>query len=196
MEMWMWIVIAVVAAVVIVGALAIWYSARRRRQRSERLQSKFGQEYDAAVAHADRKHAEEELEARQKRVESFDLRELHPAEAARFADLWRGTQERFVDDPGGAVADADRLVGELMGARGYPMADFEQRAADVSVDHPDVVSNYRTAHRIAAQHSRGQASTEQLRQAMVHYRALFTGLLETREPAAPESVSEDTPVQN
>ena len=94
MEMWMWIVIVVVAAVVVIGALAMWYRARNRRLRTERLQGQFGQEYDSAVAHGDRKQAEEELEARQKRVEGFNLRELHPAEAARFADLWRGTQER------------------------------------------------------------------------------------------------------
>ena len=193
METWMWIVVAVVVAVVVIGALALWWNSRRSAARSERLQQQFGSEYDSAVARGKKSDAENELESRQKRVESFNLRELHPAEAARFTDLWRSTQERFVDEPGGAVGDADRLVGELMGARGYPMSYFDQRAADLSVDHADVVSNYRMAHRIAGQHSRGQASTEQLRQAMVHYRALFNDLLETNDSGARDDMPTDVP---
>jgi len=116
----------------------------------------------------------------------LNIRPLAPEDATRFDASWRGVQARFVDDPKGAVTEADRLVGEVMSARGYPLGDFEQRVADISVDHPDVVMNYRAAREIALVHARGQASTEDLRQAMVHYRALFKDLLGTVD--APRTV--------
>ena len=114
-------------------------------------------------------------------MQALHIRPLSPADSTRFDTAWRAVQARFVDDPRGAVTEADRLVGELMSTRGYPVGEFEQRVADISVDHPDVVMNYRAAREIALQHSQGKASTEDLRQAMVHYRALFRELLETAE---------------
>jgi hypothetical protein len=174
--------------VVIVAAVAgvAWWAGQRRR--TERLQDRFGPEYERTVGTTqDRAKAESELEARQQRVDSLDIRPL-PAEAkARFSERWRIVQALFVDDPGNAVDEADGLIGEVMRARGYPVGDFEQRAADVSVDHPHVVDHYRTAHAIADRQRATQADTEQLRQAMVHYRALFADLLETPDTAAPET---------
>jgi hypothetical protein len=176
MESWAWL--ALIALALVVGMLAAWLVLQRRR--SAYLRERFGPEYERAVQQiGDRRRAETELEQREKRVEQLQIRPLPLSEAQRFADAWRQVQARFVDDPSGAVADADRLVAEVMQARGYPVGDFEQRAADISVDHPDVVEHYRVAHRIALANERGQATTEDLRQAMVHYRALFGHLLET-----------------
>ena len=185
METWMWVAIAV-AAVVVIAAVALWlWDNQRKKSRSERLQSQFGDEYDRTVDRSGgRKAAEAELMDRQQRVEKMNIRPLSEPELRRFADRWHSTQADFVDEPGGAVAQADRLVGEVMQARGYPVGDFEQRAADVSVDHPAVVSNYRAAHALAVRHQRAQASTEDLRQAMMHYRALFTDLLESEDGVA------------
>jgi hypothetical protein len=194
METWMWIVVAVVVALIVLAIIGTFWNKRRNERRTEKLQTQFGSEYDRTVSSDGRKQAEAELLERQKRVEDFNLRPLLAAEAQRFTDLWTATQARFVDEPGGAVSDADRLVGEVMQARGYPVGDFDQRAADVSVDHPQVVSNYRAAHSTAERHSRGQASTEDLRQAMVHYRALFVDLLETTPEGAPGvPMREDAP---
>ena len=171
-----WIVLLLVA-VVVVGAIAWWAGQRRR---SERLADRFGPEYRRTVeASGDRSRAERELENRQERVDAFDIRPLEPAVQARFQRRWQETQALFVDDPASAVGQADDLIGEVMRARGYPVGDFEQRAADVSVNHPEVVDHYRTAHRIAIRQRRGEAETESLRQAMVHYRALFSDLLDT-----------------
>jgi hypothetical protein len=179
-----WIVLLVVA-VVIVGAVA-WYLGQRRR--SQRLQERFGPEYERTVeSTGKRSDAEAELEARQERVEALDIRPLSPEDRDRFRERWRVVQATFVDDPASAVADADKLIGEVMRARGYPVGDFEQRAADVSVDHPHVVDHYRTAHQIALRQRTGEADTEQLRQAMVHYRALFADLLEL--PDASEATT-------
>jgi hypothetical protein len=175
----MWLIVAV-AAVVIVSL--VWMVLSRRR--SEQLRERFGPEYDRALkTEGNFKRAERALEARAKRVDALHIRPLLPDDAARFDANWRAVQARFVDDPKGAVTEADRLVGEVMTARGYPVGDFEQRVADISVDPPDVVMNYRAAREIAISHSRGQASTEDLRQAMVHYRSLFKDLLETGAPA-------------
>lgn len=172
----MWLVVAI-AAVVIVAL--VWMVLSRRR--SDQLRERFGPEYDRALKReGNARRAEKELEARARRVEAMHIRPLGPADAARFDVSWRAVQARFVDDPKGAVTEADRLVGEVMAARGYPVGDFEQRVADISVDHPDVVMNYRAAREIAVLHSRGEASTEDLRQAMVHYRSLFRDLLEAR----------------
>jgi len=123
---------------------------------------------------------------RQTRVERLHIRPLSPEDTERFAQAWRDVQARFVDDPRGAIVDADRLVAEVMRARGYPVGDFEQRVADISVDHPNVVMNYRAARDIVQDHGRGRASTEDLRQAMVHFRALFADLLGARITTAED----------
>jgi len=172
------VLILAVVVIVIVGAVA-WMMMQRR---SEDLRKRFGPEYDRVISErGDARQAESELAARQKRVDTFDIRPLEAAERDQFIDAWRATQARFVDAPAEAINDADRLVSEVMQARGYPVGDFDQRAADVSVDHPTVVENYRAARAIAVANQRGDASTEDLRQAIVHYRALFEDLLETRE---------------
>jgi ABC-type nickel/cobalt efflux system permease component RcnA len=176
MDTWVWIVIA--AAVVVLVLLAIWMAARKRRR--SQLQEGFGPEYDRTVDDmGSRRKAESELKDREKRREELDIKPLAPGARDRFADRWRTVQERFVDNPGAALRDAHALVIEVMRERGYPTDDFEQRAADVSVDHPHVVENYRAAHSIT---QRGDADTEDQRQALVHYRGLFDELLET-EPA-------------
>jgi len=171
----LWVLVTL--AVVVVAA-AILYERRRRRSRT--LRERFGAEYDRTVrSEGDIRKAESVLDARARRVEKLHIRPLEPSQAVRFDDAWRRIQVQFVDDPRGAVTQADRLVGEVMTDRGYPVADFEQRVADISVDHPDVVINYRAAREIALEHARGEATTEGLRQAFVHYRALFKDLLET-----------------
>src|SRR5215207_5326532 len=143
MDTWVWIVIA--AAVVVLVLLAIWMAARQRR--SSQLREGFGPEYDRTVDDmGSRRKAESDLADREKRREELDIRPLAPGSRDRFADRWRNVQERFVDDPGSALREAHILVVEVMRERGYPTEDFEQRAADVSVDHPDVVQNYRAAH--------------------------------------------------
>jgi hypothetical protein len=180
MAPWIWIVIAL--AVVAVIAVAAWMLTSRRR--SEQLRNDFGPEYDRTLnAYGDRGRAERELAARQERVEKLNIHPLDPAERTRFVEQWRSTQARFVDDPSAAIREADQLIGDVMRTRGYPVGDFEARAADISVDHPDVVSNYRAAHALAIANDQGKASTEDLRQAMVHYRALFEDLLETSRQA-------------
>jgi hypothetical protein len=166
-------------ALVLIGAI-VWITMGRMR--SQRLRQRFGSEYERTIRdEGNVRKAEATLEARAKRVDKLHIRPLNTADADRFDRDWRAVQARFVDDPRGAVTDADRLVGELMAARGYPVGEFEQRVADISVDHPDVVMNYRAAREIAALHAAGKADTEDLRQAMVHYRALFRDLLETRD---------------
>jgi ABC-type nickel/cobalt efflux system permease component RcnA len=175
-DTWVWILI--VAAAVVVLLVAAWALARSRRSRQ--LREGFGPEYERTVDETgSRRQAEAELAERQKRREDLDIRPLTPAARDRYLDRWQETQARFVDDPGGAVGDADRLVQEVMRERGYPTDDFEQRAADISVDHPNIVENYRSAHGIAQAHEHGEASTEDLRQSLVHYRTLFEELLET-----------------
>lgn len=179
MPTWAWILIAI-AAVVIIGAIA-WSAARARRRKG--LQERFGGEYDRTVADApSRREAEAELSERERRRDELDIRPLPQSSRDRYASEWQNTQARFVDDPEEAVGEADRLIQRVMLERGYPVDDFEQRANDLSVDHPDVISNYRAAHGISVANERGKASTEDLRTAMVHYRALFADLLET-EPA-------------
>ena len=171
-------VIAVIVALVALAAVALWWVGRQRR--SAKLKNRFGPEYEREVARTGSvADAEAALAAREQRVSRLQIRPLSAGDADRFSRAWRAVQARFVDDPHGAVTDADRLVGDVMHARGYPVGDFEQQVADISVDHPDVVMNYRAARDIAAEHARGRASTEDLRQAMVHYRALFRDLLET-----------------
>src|SRR5919201_3274520 len=184
MATWVWIVIAVAAVVVV--ALLLWNALRARRTRT--LREGFGPEYDRTVAEApSKREAEAELTERQKRREELDIRPLSPGARERYVVTWRETQARFVDDPAGAIGEADALIQQVMRDRGYPVEDFDQRAADVSVDHPEVVNNYRAAHGISIAHAREKATTEDLRQAMVHYRSLFAELLESREPAGAEN---------
>ena len=177
------IALIVAFVVVIVAVASVVVMLRKRRTR--RLQTKFGgAEYDRAVEKdGGRRRAEAALEGRAQRVEKFHVRPLGVGDRARFVESWRGVQSRFVDGPAGAVSEADQLLGDVVSTRGYPVSDFEQRAADISVDHPLVLANYRTAHEIALRQTRGQASTEELRQAMVHYRTLFEELIS--EPVAP-----------
>ena len=176
--------VIVLLAIVVIAA-AWWFTQRQRR--SNELQRRFGPEYERAVDdYGERGRAEEALAARAERVEQLRIRPLSAEDSARYADEWRAVQSRFVDDPEHAIGDADRLCGEVMQARGYPMGDFDQRAADISVDHPHVVEHYRAAHGIVRRSADGNASTEDLRQAMVHYRTLFEDLIETREPAHVE----------
>lgn len=177
------IVVAVVIVVALIAAGLMW----SRRRRTEHLRDRFGPEYDRAVdAKGGRSKAEAELAEREKRVEKLDIRSLDPSERRDFIQRWTEVQARFVDDPPRAVAFADALLGEVMKARGYPVSDFEQRAGDISVDHPRIVEHYRTAHHIAVRHERGEASTEDLRQAMIHYRSLFDDLVGAEAPAARE----------
>jgi len=175
MDRWVWIVIGVIAALVVLGILA---SALRTR-RSRSLQDQFGREYDRTVDKAGgRREAERELAERQKRHDELELRPLSQDARDRYLQQWQVTQGRFVDDPTGAVSEADDLVQRVMRDRGYPVDDFEQRAADISVEHPELVEKYRTANGIARASERGEASTEDLRHSVRHYRALFVELLE------------------
>jgi len=182
MPTWAWIVIAVVAALIVIGAIAAWMQQRRRTQLKER----FGSEYDRTVSdEGDRRAAEKDLADRERKRERLDIVPLSPEAQARYSESWREVQGQFVDDPADAVNEADSLVTNVMRDRGYPIDDFDQRAEDISVDHPEVVQNYRAAHDVyvKARNGDGGASTEDLRQGFVHYRALFTELLETPEEA-------------
>jgi hypothetical protein len=169
-------IIGIAAFVVVAMMLVIKVTQRGRRTKG--LKEQFGPEYDHAVAeYGTSKKAEAELKARQKRVEGFDLHQLAEDERVRFAAEWKQTQGEFVDEPDKAVLAADSLVQRVMLKRGYPVGDFEQRTADISVDRPMVVTNYRTAHEIALKQEKGKATTEDLRQAMIHYRSLFDDML-------------------
>lgn len=169
------IVLIVVAAAVLIAIG--WIVSRKRR--TEALRNRFGPEYERTVREQGPAKAESVLLERKERVEKFEIRELGAAERERLISDWRQVQTRFVDDPRGSVSAADELVVRVMKARGYPMSDFEQRAADISVDHPRVVDNYRAAHEIALRHRRGEATTEDLRSAIIYYRSLFDELLQT-----------------
>jgi len=178
------ILIVIAVAAVVVAALMYF-----QKERTRRLRTQFGPEYNRLVrGGVNPRKAEEELLKREKRVGSFHIRELDQAESDRFSESWRAVQARFVDAPKEAVAQADQLVREVMTTRGYPMGNFEQSAADISVDHPRVVQNYRAAHDIASRDAAGRATTEDLRQAMVHYRALFEDLLTTVQVHVEEEV--------
>jgi hypothetical protein len=174
-----WTVIAAIAVVAVI-AVAAWFFHRKRQ--SVGLQDRFGAEYNRTVENlGSQSKAESELKARERRVERLEITTLAPAEAARFSESWKALQGRFVDNPTSVVVQADELVRQLMLRRGYPMGDFEHRAADISVDHPDVVQHYRAAQAIAVRGETGAASTEEQRNAVVHYRALFDELLEVDE---------------
>ncbi|MFL5619815.1 MAG: hypothetical protein ACJ79A_15640 [Gemmatimonadaceae bacterium] len=186
--------IAIVVAVLVLAVIGwlVW-----RRQQSDRLKARYGPEYARAVNElGDKRRAESELVKRQERVAAFDIRPLSAEQQNGYLQQWRAVQTRFVDDPKGAVTDADRLVEDVMRTRGYPVSDFDQRAADLSVHHPRVVENYRAARDIAQRHRRGEATTEDLRQAMVYYRGLFQDLLEDREHAEEEKRDAAAPRAN
>ncbi len=171
-------VVIIVVALIVIAAIMIV-----RARRSKHLKQQFGPEYDRTLSmQGDSRQAEAILIEREKRVEKFTLRPLTPVDRQRFAAEWTAIQNRFVDDPSMAVTEADKLVTTVMAARGYPMADFEQRAADISVNYPTVVQNYRSAREFTVRHALGQSTTEQLRQAMVYFRSLFDELLETGKP--------------
>ncbi len=171
------VAVALVAVLVIAGIL-IWVFSRRRHM--AQLREHFGPEYDHTVeAMGDERKAIAELEERQKQVGALDIKPLSIVQRDRFLSQWRGIQTNFVDDPRQSIVSADQLIQEVMQVRGYPVTDFEQQAAVLSVHYPKVVSNYRAAHEIAEKNAQGQADTEELRQAMVYYRSLFEDLLET-----------------
>jgi hypothetical protein len=174
--------LVVIAVLIVIGVVFVM-----RRRRSDQLRRRFGPEYERAVLqqHGDARRAEATLADREKRVEGFAIRALSPVDREAYAMEWAAVQRRFVDDPSAAVGTADRLVNRIMTDRGYPMTDFEQRSADISVSYPAVVQNYRAAHEIFVRHTDGHATTEELRQAMVHYRSLFDELL---QPPKIESI--------
>lgn len=180
---------ATIVVGVIIAAVAAWLSLRKRR--TETLRTQFGgAEYDRTVKEdGSRRHAEAGLEERNVRVEGLPIRTLAPADRARFVESWQRIQARFVDGPGGAVTEADQLLGDVMSTRGYPVGDFDQRAADISVDHPLVLQNYRTAHEIAVRQAQGLTNTEDLRQAMIHYRTLFEELVGQSELAQEKAAA-------
>lgn len=180
-------IIGVIIAIVVLGAIA-WYLVTRQR-RTEALREQYGPEYTHTVqATGSARRAENELIKRKERVEALDITPLSAEQRAQFTREWRRVQVMFVDDPGGAVTRADTLVEEVMKVRGYPVSDFDQRAADLSVHHARVVENYRAARDIAERHRRREATTEDLRKAMVYYRELFQDLLEDRENAVDRPV--------
>ena len=171
--------IVLAAAVIVIIALLAWLYMRNRRSKTAGLRQKFGPEYDRAVlTHGSERKAEAKLADRKERVEKLNLRDLDRVESEKFSRQWESVQSRFVDSPKGAVAEADDLVSSVMKARGYPVSDFDQRTADISVDHPRVVENYRSAHEIALRVGKDQATTEDLRTAMIHYRSLFEELVQ------------------
>jgi len=173
------IALAVVVVLAIVVAVALYM--RRRRNTTTGLKNRFGPEYDRAVKqHGSERKAEAKLADRETRVDMLKIRDLDSTERERYLAQWQAVQSRFVDYPKGAVTEADELVSSLMQTRGYPVADFDQRAADISVDHPRVVENYRSAHNIALRLGKGEASTEELRTAMIHYRSLFDELVQVQ----------------
>jgi hypothetical protein len=177
------LIVGLVVLALIVIALVLY----QRKSRSQDLQRNFGPEYSRTVeTMGNRDKAEAELLARRKRVEQLDIVPLSPADAQRFSQSWRSLQARFVDNPHGVLAEADTLVRELMQKRGYPVGDFERRAADISVHHPGVVEHYRAAHEVTERDRRGEVDTEGMRQAVIHYRALFAELLEVDEPPAED----------
>jgi hypothetical protein len=182
-----WIVAGVIVTVLVLGLIAL---VMQRNRRTAKLQTKFGSvEYTRAIQETgDRKQAEAVLEQRAQRVQALNVRPLSPNDRVRFEDAWHRVQAHFVDGPAGAVTEADTLLGDVMVTRGYPVGSFEQRAADISVAHPLVLENFRTAHEIALRQTRGQATTEDLRQAMVHYRALFDQLVHDQTTASAATV--------
>jgi len=183
-------IIALAVLVVLVVAVVVVLYIRKRRSARAELREKFGPEYDRAVReHGSERKAEAKLEDRETRVEKLNIRELDALEHERFSKRWAAIQSRFIDSPKGAVTEADDLVSSVMQARGYPVSDFNQRAADISVDHPRVVMNYRTAHDIVQRFGTADATTEELRTAMIHYRSLFDELVQVAAPVERKEVA-------
>jgi hypothetical protein len=179
----------IVLLVVAIVAVAVVTLILLKTQRTRRLRTRFGPEYGRAVQESgSAARGEERLAKLEKRVERFNIHPLAPSDRVRFVEAWRIIQAKFVDDPKGALGEGDRLLGEVMTARGYPVADFDQQAADLSVNHPFVVEHYRAGHDIALRHAQGQASTEDLRQAMIDYRKLFDDLVGEPEMARSQTV--------
>ena len=173
--------IALAVVVVLIIVVGVAFYMRKRKHTTAELRDRFGPEYDRAVKqHGSERKAEAKLTDRETRVELLKIRELDVTERERYLAQWKAVQSRFVDYPKGAVTEADELVSSLMQTRGYPVADFDQRAADISVDHSRVVENYRSAHNIALRLGKGEASTEELRTAMIHYRSLFDELVQVQ----------------
>ena len=182
-------IMLLVAGIALVLAVIVLSARKRRARRSAELREHFGPEYHRALEeHGDQERAERELLARKRRLDDLDIVLLSPEQCDTFSAAWAEVQLRFVDDPRGAVHEADILVKDVMKARGYPMGNFEQRVADLSVKHANVVDHYRAARSIATASASGQAETEDLRQAMVHYRALFHDLLQSHAPAQPPAL--------
>ena len=180
----------IIAIVIVIAAIVTIALLLARRNKTVGLQRRFGKEYDRTVTErGSEREAQAVLEQRENRVAHFNIHRLSPAERDRYAEAWREVQSRFVDDPKGAVIEADDTVMSVMQAEGYPISDFAQRAADLSVDHPNVVQNYRTAHEITVRHREGRATTEDLRQAMIYYRSLFEDLLNGRKPDGVREVA-------
>jgi hypothetical protein len=176
--------IIVSVCVVIVVGIAIAADVALRRTRTQTLRDRFGSEYDrAVVTHGSSGQAEAKLTDRETRVEALEVHELGPTERDCFVTEWHSIQSRFIDYPKAAVTEADDLVNALLEARGYPQANFEQRAADVSVNYSHIMNNYRLAHTIAARTGTGEATTEELRTAMIQYRSIFDELVQSRKPS-------------
>ena len=183
-------VLVLAAALIVIAAVLVWLYVRNRRRTTAGLRQKFGSEYDRAVlTHGSGRKAESKLEDREKRVEKLKIRDLDPTERERYSKKWESVQSRFVDSPKGAVTEADDLVSSVMEARGYPVTAFDQSAADISVDHPRVVENYRSAHEIALRLRKDQATTEDLRTAMIHYRSLFEELVQVSTTVDKKAVA-------
>ena len=182
------IVSVIVIALIIVVGMTLY--VRERRKTTAGLRKRFGPEYDLAMLeHGSQHKAEAKLVDRETRVETLKIRELGATERERFLAEWHSVQSRFVDHPKGSVIEADELVSSLMQARGYPVADFDQRAADLSVDHPRLVEYYRSAHGVAMRLAGDKASTEDLRTAMIEYRSLFDELVQGQTPGERKSVA-------
>ena len=184
------LIVLAVVVIVVITVLLVWLYVRKRKKTTAELRDRFGPEYERAVqTHGSERRAEAKLVDREKRVEKLKIRDLDPTERERFSDQWNSVQSRFVDFPKGAVTEADELVSSLMQTRGYPVTNFDQGAADISVDHPRVVDNYRSAHEIALRLRKGEASTEDLRTAMIHYRSLFEELVQVQTPGGRKDVA-------
>jgi hypothetical protein len=180
----------IIFSVILIGVAGIATLVFLRKRKTKRLRTRFGPEYARSVQESgSRRQGEAGLQEREKRVEGFAIRPLAPTDRERYIASWRKVQAQFVDDPKSSVTEADRLLGDVMSTRGYSVSDFEQRSADISVNYPLVVENYRAAHEIAVRHARGQAGTEDLRQAMIHYRTLFDELVGEPEMARAKAAS-------
>jgi hypothetical protein len=184
------VTLVIIIGVILIGIVGIAAAVFLKKHKTERLQTRFGPEYTRAVEESGgRRKAEAGLEQREKRVESFAIRPLAASDRERYIAAWRAVQAEFVDDPNKSVTQADQLLGDVMSTRGYLVSEFEQRSADISVNHPLVVENYRAAHEIAVRHASGLATTEDLRQAMIHYRTLFEELVGEPEMARAQAAA-------